>query len=110
MSHLILFSHDEIERILQLDKNSPVWVIRKAIAAVAICGDLRICEVRNITLRDVVSDEEGVWIGHRKQDGEERSNEFVLPFNRERPHLCYASCLINYVVEVRFTNPINCLD
>ena len=97
-----VFSQDEIESILKLDKTSPVWVMRKALAAVALCGGLRCCEVRNITLRDVVTDEEGAWVQfrHGKQRGAEKSNEFIVPFNREKTHLCYAACLISYMDQV----------
>ena len=101
-----VFALDEIEVILQLDNNSAVWVMRKALAAVAICGGLRCCEVRNITLRDVVTDDEGAWVTfrHGKQRGAQKVNEFIVPFNRPKPHLCYATRLINYMDKVGILN------
>ena len=109
MSRLTVFSMDEMERILQLDKSSPAWVLRKALAAVKICGGLRYCEARNLTIRDVVTDDKGVWIQYcpekqTRAETEKSNDEFMVPFNREKPHLCYASCLINYMDEARITN------
>ena len=108
-----VFTLDEVQQVLQLDKYTPVWVMRKALTAVAICGGLRCCEVRKITLRDVVVDEEGAWITfrHGKQRGPEKVNEFIVPFDRSKPHLCYATRLVDYMDKVKIviliTNPHN---
>lgn len=98
-----VFSQEEINCILQLERDCPKWVMRKAMVAVAICGGNRCCELRLITLDSVKMDREGAWVTffHGKQRGMRKKNEFIVPFNRGEPHLCYATRLIHYIDRVR---------
>ena len=57
-----VFTIFQIRQAIQLDLNSPRWVLRKAAIAVAYCGGLRCAELRSLQIGDVTEDEEGLWI------------------------------------------------
>ena len=102
-----VFTRGEIEQVLQLDMTCPKWVVYKAIAVVGFCGALRCMELRSITIGSVRMDDEGAWVQffHSKQRGEAKKNEFLVPFNRDEPHICMATRLINYMNKLKESLP-----
>ncbi len=93
-----VFSRDEILLGLQLNEASAEWVLRKCAIAIAYCGGLRCCELRNLQIGSLKRDAEGVWVTYwqGKQKGEEKKNNFLVPFNHNNPHLCFASRVVAY--------------
>ena len=91
-----IFSLDEIKRALQLDYTSVKWIVWKAVFATAYCGGLRGIELRSITMDNVNVDEQGVWCRYNqgKQKGEEKINQFLVPFGGP---LSFGTYLVAYL-------------
>ena len=92
------FSREEMELAIQVDNDTPQWVLYKAVVCVAFVGGLRGIELRSITFGNVKEDHQGIWVEfyQAKRRGEEQRNGFVIPFNRSHPHLCWATRVVNY--------------
>ena len=93
-----IFTREQMEQALQVQDYSLNWVLWKAIVSVAFLGGLRGIELRSITYGNVNIDNQGVWVDYSqaKRKGEEKMNGFLIPFNREEPHLCFATRVTNY--------------
>ena len=93
-----IFSREEMEQAIQIPDDSLKWVLWKSIVCVAFCGGLRGIELRSITFGNVTIDNQGVWVDYAqaKRKGEEKQNGFLIPFNRDEPHLCWATRVVSY--------------
>ncbi len=96
------FTKDEILQIMQIDNTTNVWVLRKAAIAIAYCGGLRCVELHSIKYGNLTLDNEGVWVMFQqaKQRGEVKENRFLVPFNREKPHRCFAARVMTYLCDL----------
>ena len=93
-----IFTKDQILRGLQVDNATPEWILRKCAISLAFCGGLRCAELKSIKVGDLTQDDEGMWVHyfHAKQKGEEKKNRFLVPFDRNNPHMCFASRVLSY--------------
>ena len=57
-----IFTRFHIRQAIQLDYNSPKWILRKAAIVIAYCGGLRGAELRSIKIGDITVDNEGLWV------------------------------------------------
>lgn len=94
-----VFTKDQIFAGLQLNLTTPYWILRKAAICLAYCGGLRGIELRSLKVGSLHEDVEGVWVHYQqsKQKGEEKENRYLVPFNRNSPHLCMASRVLEYL-------------
>ena len=114
-----IFTQAQIKQALQIDKNSPKWIMRKAAIAIAYCGGLRGADLRSITVSGVSVEADGVWINYTqsKQKGEVKRNQFVVPFVKISPppiaglpapsedEVCYGSRVVVYLELLRHCHP-----
>ena len=84
------FTTEQVETALRLKCNSFHMLVNKAAMVIAHRGDLLLKELRHIKLDDVGINEDGVKV--RCDD-----KEFLVPFNRAEPDICFASHIINYI-------------
>lgn len=97
---------DQVQRALQLGPGSNElpheWMTKKAILSINFNGGIRGCELRSLTYGSLEQTEEGIWatFEHGKQQAV-RENRFLIPYNRERPDLCFATPVVEYLKFLR---------
>ena len=94
-----IFTKAEILAALQIDIDTPKWAQKKAAVALAYCGGLRCAELKSIKKGDVSHDADGIWVQYNqaKQRGEQKVNKFLVPFDRVKPALCFATRVQHYM-------------
>ncbi len=84
-----VFEKSQIDTFLAMDHDGPVgfWLLRKAVAAIAFVGGLRIHELKNLKMEDVTEAADGIWINYTpaKQRGEVKRSRFLVPLNPHKP-------------------------
>ncbi len=70
-----------------------LWILRKAAAATAYCGDLRIAEFKRLKLMDLKETSNTIWVEctPAKQWGEVKTSRFLIPRNLENSAKCFAT-------------------
>ena len=93
------FTKEQIHLAMNLPLHDPEWTMRKAVMAIYFCGGLRSVELRSLTYGSVSADQEGYWIRftQAKARGPAVTKEFLVPWNREREDLCFASRVKKYL-------------
>lgn len=77
-----VFTRDEISRFTNDETlNSPYWLIRKAIAIIAVNGGLRCSELVDLSFENFedLGDSYRITITRKKQVGEQKSSIFIIP-------------------------------
>ena len=97
------FTRLQIQHAMMIPIHSPVWVMKKAIVAIFYCGGLRGNECRSLTIGSAEETGEGFWIRHRqsKTRGAEEWKDFLVPWNLDSIHQCFATRVRNYLVALR---------
>ena len=97
------FTLHEIQAFMRLSLRGPYWQLRKAFVAVAYLGGLRSEESHQLRWGCLRLSDKGIFVNftHAKQTGEKKTNEFLIPFNREEPSLCFASRVLEYTLSIR---------
>ena len=97
-----IFSLSQIHAFMRQNLEGPYWLLRKAFVALAFCGGLRCEELHKLNQRCYRRTQEGYFITfiHAKQVGEQKSNEFLVPFNSDDQCICFASKLHAYLLSV----------
>lgn len=102
-----IFTPEQIYLAIQLNLYSPEWILRKCAIALAFCGGLRCAELKAIKYGDIETDQEGCWVAYApaKKRGEQTENKFLVPYNRNNPHQCFASRVLSYLEDLKKSLP-----
>ena len=93
------FTKDQIQRALQLppDREPHEWSLKKCAMSLGYCGGIRGIELRSLTYGCLEQDEEGLWVTFKQSKTQAVvTNRFLIPFNNERPDLCFAKPIMEY--------------
>lgn len=74
------------------------WAMKKAVISLNYNGGIRGCELRSLTLGSLEITEEGIYVSF--EQGKQQAvaeNRFLVPYNKERPDLCFATPIIEYL-------------
>ena len=104
------FTKDQVQRALQLppaEKMLPhEWVLKKAVISLNFNGGVRGIELRSLTYGSLEETDEGVWVNYiQAKQQAVKENRFLVPFNKERPDLCFAAPVIEYLKLLRESHP-----
>ena len=94
------FTKDQIQRALQLppDKELHEWSLKKCAIALSYMGGIRGCELRSLTYGSLEQDGEGIWVTFDQGKTQiVQKNRFLIPFNNDRPDLCFARPIQEYL-------------
>lgn len=76
-----IFERSDIEKFLTMELDTPYWLVRKAVVAIALSGGLRCAEIRDIEISNL--EEKGnsyeVTLIRKKQQGEKIQSMFIVP-------------------------------
>ena len=79
------FTQEQIDNFLvkTIDGPEGLWLLRKAVAAIAFCGGLRVAELNQLQMKDISESENGLWVEYTlyKSDGE---TEMVVNHNQSQ--------------------------
>ena len=103
------FTKDQVIRALQLGPGEDYpheWIMKKAIISINFNGGIRGCELRSLNFGSLEPTDEGIWthFEHGKQQTVQE-NRFLIPVNKERPDLCFATPVIEYLNLLRDCHP-----
>ena len=75
--------------------------------SLAYMGGLRMAELRKLKFGDVKFEDIGVYVSfvHAKARGEESKGQFLVPYDRANPHICFASAISRYIDHVKASLP-----
>lgn len=81
-----IFTKEQVQAFLSMEEldDNPFWIIRKAMAVVAIAGGLRCAELTDLKFEDFENREDTFHfnITRKKQVGEQLHSSFVIPSSR----------------------------
>ena len=115
-----IFTQAEIKQALQIDIETPKWILRKAAISLAYCGGLRGAELRALSVGNIKVKDDGVWVEYSqaKQKGEQKTNLFVVPFYSSAgpvlpvglpalvlDDVCFGSYVVKYLELLRRSQP-----
>ena len=62
-------------------------------------GGLRMAELRNLTLGSVKFETEGAYVTfvRAKARGEEKTDQFLVPYDKANPHICFVAPVAHYI-------------
>ena len=92
-------TRDQIQRALQLppENESHEWSLKKCAMSLSYCGGIRGMELRSLTFGSLDQDEEGLWVTFKQSKTQAvETKRFLIPFNNERPDLCFARPIMEY--------------
>ena len=82
------------------------WALWKAVISLNFNGGVRGIELRGLTVGSLEESDEGIWVTYTQ--GKQQvvtENRFLVPFDRERPDLCFATPIIEYLNLLRESHP-----
>ena len=99
-----VFTAEEIRKFCESEElTGPYWEVRKAIAAMAYFGGLRLTETLSLELEKMTLTNKGVDIVHKraKQRSDKKDTKFTIPGKKTRHGFSFASCVTTYLDNIK---------